>query len=308
MKFHPPFLFMQFSLRFYLLLSGACITLLSHWFPLDEKYQLIFMVASFVVFGIPHGALDLYIEEGFDEKADLRKVFFRYILFSALYIGLWYLNPAAALVIFIVITAFHFGEIDWIGRTRGGIKKILYFLLGLCWILFLLSHHVNEALRIFESITRYNINKTLFLEWAEILFPFSLAGMLSLFVFFFFKKDEYFAGGRLWYFAAGQQLALVLMALFTPLWIFFAFYFGIWHSLLSLDKIRFHFKLNSTLHDWLFLLRKALPFSVLAWIGILYFIFLTVSSTDAAGMLSLVFIGLAVLTVPHLQVFTKLNR
>jgi uncharacterized membrane protein len=51
-----------------------------------------------------------------------------------------------------------------------------------------------------------------------------------------------------------------------------------------------------------------MPFSAMAWIGILYFIFLTVKSTDPTGMLSLVFIGLAVLTVPHLQVFTKLNK
>jgi uncharacterized membrane protein len=77
---------------------------------------------------------------------------------------------------------------------------------------------------------------------------------------------------------------------------------------LSLDKIRAHFKLQSNWHDWSFLLKKAMPFSAMAWIGILYFIFLTVKSTDPSGMLSLVFIGLAVLTVPHLQVFTKLNK
>ena len=41
---------------------------------------------------------------------------------------------------------------------------------------------------------------------------------------------------------------------------------------------------------------------------ILFFLFLTVKSNDLAGMLSLVFIGLAVLTIPHLHVFTKLNK
>ena len=105
-----------------------------------------------------------------------------------------------------------------------------------------------------------------------------------------------------------QTAILLALAMTTPLWIFFGFYFGIWHSLLSLDKIRTCFGLKFTLSDWLQLLKKALPFSVMTWIGILYFIFLTQKSSDANGILSLVFIGLAVLTGPHLLVFTKMSK
>jgi Brp/Blh family beta-carotene 15,15'-monooxygenase len=299
---------MQFLLRFSLLLLGVFISILSNFFFVEERTQLIYMIIAFIVLGVPHGALDIYVEAGLDEQKDNRKIFIRYVIQAGLYIFLWYWQPAIALFIFILITAFHFGEIDWIGYANDQVKKIIYFVLGLCWIIFLLSLHVKTALDIFNSITRNQVNPEDFLNWANLLYPVSIAGMILIYGFLFFKRSTYFLLPQYWLIAVVQQVLLFVLAHVTPLWIFFAFYFGIWHSILSLDKIRSHLKLGATWNDWLFLLKKAMPFSMMAWIGILYFIFLTVKSTDTAGMLSLVFIGLAVLTVPHLQVFTKLNK
>lgn len=299
---------MQLPLRFILLFTGILFCTLSQWLFQEESTQLVYMVVTFVLFGIPHGALDIYLEAGLDQRKDNRKIFIRYVLQAGLYVFIWYWNPAIALLLFILITAFHFGEIDWIGYTNDRTKKVIYFSLGLCWIVFLLSLHVQTALSIFDSITRNQINEKAFLQWAEFLYPVSIAGMTLLYGFLFYKRSTYFLWPQYWLIAVVQQIILFVLAHVTPLWIFFAFYFGIWHSILSLDKIRTHLKLEATIQQWLFLLKKAMPFSVMAWIGILYFIFLTVKSTDTSGMLSLVFIGLAVLTVPHLQVFTKLNK
>ena len=299
---------MQLPLRLVLLIAGIALCIVGQIVPMQEKSQLVLMVITFLLLGIPHGALDVYIEGGLEQQNDHRKIFLRYILTAALYIALWFWKPGIALLVFILITAFHFGEIDWIGNTSDRAKKVVYFFIGLCWILLLLSRHVDTALGVFESITRNQINQERFLNWGKIVYPVSLITMLLLYIFLFYKKEAYFTWPQYWYLAALQQIILLVLAHTTPLWIFFSFYFGIWHSVLSLDKIRTHFKLSSSLQDWLFLLKKAMPFSAMAWIGILYFIFLTVKSTDPTGMLSLVFIGLAVLTIPHLQVFTKLNK
>jgi Brp/Blh family beta-carotene 15,15'-monooxygenase len=266
------------------------------------------MILTFILLGIPHGSLDIYIEAGLDQQKDNRKIFVRYVLQAGLFIFIWYWKPIIALIIFILITAFHFGEIDWIGYSNDRIKKLIYFTLGLCWITLLLSLHVDTALNVFDSITRKQINAEAWLQWAKVIYPVSIAGMGIIYGFLYFKRSTYFLWPQYWWIALLQQTVLFILAHQTPLWIFFAFYFGIWHSILSLDKIRSHLNLGSEWKDWLFLLKKAMPFSVMAWIGILYFMFLTVKSTDTTGMLSLVFIGLAVLTVPHLQVFTKLNK
>lgn len=299
---------MQLSLRIILLLLGIIASLLSNSILLPEKYQLVFMIIIFILLGVPHGSLDIYIEEGIDSNKDSRKVFIRYVLQALAYILIWYWAPPLALLLFILITAFHFGEIDWIGNSSTNLQKTIYFFLGLCWIIFLLSLHVNTALDIFASITRNQITTEYFLKWANFLYPSSIAGMIFIYGFLFYKRSTYFLWPQYWWLATVQQVLLFTLAHITPLWIFFAFYFGIWHSILSLDKIRAHLKLGTSWRDWFFLLKKAMPFSVMAWIGILYFIFSTVKSSDTDGMLSLVFIGLAVLTVPHLQVFTKLNK
>lgn len=266
------------------------------------------MIFTFILLGVPHGSLDIYVEAGLDKNKDNRKIFLRYVLQAVAYILIWYWAPPLALLLFILITAFHFGEIDWIGHSTTGVQKTIYFFLGLCWIIFLLSLHVNTALDVFNAITRDRITSDIFLYWSKFLYPLSLMGMTLSYGFLFYKRSSYFSNPYLWGIAMLQQIILFVLAHFTPLWIFFAFYFGVWHSILSLDKIRAHLELNKSINSWIFLLKKALPFSVMAWIGILYFIFSTVKSTDTTGMLSLVFIGLAVLTVPHLQVFTKLKN
>ena len=122
---------MQLTLRLFLLIAGIALCLLEQIFPMQEKSQLVLMVITFVLLGIPHGALDVYIEGGLDQQNDHRKIFLRYVFSAALYIALWFWKPGIALFIFILITAFHFGEIDWIGNTNNQAKKVVYFFLGL---------------------------------------------------------------------------------------------------------------------------------------------------------------------------------
>ena len=254
----PPFLNMQLKLRFIVLTAGVLLCLLGDWFIQSEKTQLMWMIVTFILLGIPHGALDIYIEAGLDQQKDNRKIFLRYVLQAGLFIFIWYWKPVIALIIFILITAFHFGEIDWIGYAKDRLKKITYFTLGLCWITLLLSLHVDTALNVFDSITRNQINQEAWLQWAKIVYPVSIAGMVIMYGFLFIKKSTYFRESQYWWIALLQQTVLFLLAHLTPLWIFFAFYFGIWHSILSLDKIRSHLKLGSERKDWLFLLKKAI--------------------------------------------------
>lgn len=299
---------MQLQLRLSLLVAGVSLTLLTWCIPMSENHQLLFMVISFVLFGIPHGALDISIEEELQKKANTKKIFLQYVALAFFYIFLWYILPILALILFLLVTAFHFGEIDWIGTKKGHTATGIYFLLGLSWILLLLSYHAGTALGIFSSITRKQLDQDMLMDLARIIFPVSLSLLIATYGFLFIRRQQFFISPVQWYLSTLQTAILLTLALITPLWIFFAFYFGIWHSLLSLDKIRTCFGLKFTVKDWLLLLKKALPFSVMAWIGIIYFILLTQKSSDGNGILSLVFIGLAVLTGPHLLVFTKLSK
>lgn len=302
-----PFVFMQIRLRIILIFFGILLAVCCSQFVFSENQQLTFMLVTFLLFGVPHGSLDLFIDANSGRYEENRIVFIRYVATVAAYGILWYLLPEYALILFILITAFHFGEIDWIGNYTGLKHKWKYFLLGFCWILFLLSSHIQEAINIFDAITRRLVDKSIFIDFAHYAYFASIVVMFALYVFLYFNRKVSFPHPRLYYFSLLQQAFLFLLSSAMPLWFFFAFYFGIWHSVLSLDKIRIHMKKVNTLQEWFKLLKLAMPFSVLAWIGIVYFILLTSRMDDKPQMLSIVFIGLSVLTLPHLQIFTKLN-
>jgi Brp/Blh family beta-carotene 15,15'-monooxygenase len=223
------------------------------------------------------------------------------------YALVWYFFPIAALVIFILITAFHFGEIDWMGKTENIIHKIAYSVIGLLWILLLLSKNVNFALEVFMRMERSAFNEKQWIHLANKIYPITLIGLFAVYAVLFFFKELFFSKNKYYYYLIIQQLTLIVFALFMPLWLCFAFYFGFWHSLLSFDKIRITFNMPNNFIGWKDLLIKAAPFSIMAWFGFVYITLSTLNSKDASGIFTLLFISLSVLALPHLQIFTKIK-
>jgi Brp/Blh family beta-carotene 15,15'-monooxygenase len=121
-----------------------------------------------------------------------------------------------------------------------------------------------------------------------------------------FYRDLY-STKREFVFSVLQILLLAVINIALPLWLCFAFYFGVWHSTLSFDMIRRDLKLENNLFGWWILVKKALPYATVAWGGILLFIIFRADTRDLMEVFHLFFIGIAVLTLPHLQVFTKLK-
>jgi Brp/Blh family beta-carotene 15,15'-monooxygenase len=261
-----------------------------------------------ILFGVPHGALDLYIDQHL-QKTDSKQVVFlaKYIANILVYASIWYFFPIAALVIFIFITAYHFGEIDWMGKTSTILHKIIYSLLGFAWILFLLTKNIHFALDIFLTMGRSTIQKEGLIQLAAKIYPYTLLIIVAIYLMLFFFKSYFFEKSTSYYYSLLQTALLVVFVLYMPLWISFTFYFGFWHSLLSFDKIRISFAIPNNFTGWKGLLLKAAPFSIMAWFGFAYITFLTLNSKDASGIFTLLFITLSVLALPHLQVFTKLK-
>jgi Brp/Blh family beta-carotene 15,15'-monooxygenase len=270
--------------------------------------QISFLIIILILFGVPHGALDLYIDQHLQKTDTKQNIFLlKYLANIVLYAVIWYFFPVLALIIFIAITAFHFGEIDWMGKTNTFIHKVVYTLLGFAWILFLLTKNVNFALDIFLTMGRSAIKKDFLIELANRIYPYTLLtiGVIH-FILFIFKK-YFFLKEANFYYSLLQTMLLICFVLFMPLWISFTFYFGFWHSLLSFDKIRISFNIPNNISGWKGLLFKAAPFSIMAWFGFAYITFLTLNSKDSSGIFTLLFISLSVLALPHLQVFTKLK-
>jgi len=299
---------MQIKLRLYLILFAFFLFLIDSIFVLTNSTQISFLILVLILFGVPHGALDLYIDQHLHKSDSNQKIFLlKYIGNIVAYALVWYFFPIAALVIFILITAYHFGEIDWLGKTDNIIHKTAYSVIGLLWILLLLSKNVNFALEVFIRMERSAFNEKQWIHLANKIYPITLFGLFAVYAVLFFFKGLFFSNNKYYYYSLIQQLTLIIFAFFMPLWLCFAFYFGFWHSLLSFDKIRITFSMPNNFTGWKNLLIKAAPFSIMAWFGFSYITLSTLNSKDASGIFTLLFISLSVLALPHLQIFTKVK-
>ena len=299
---------MQIKLRGYLLLFAIVLYLVELVFHFNTGTQISFLIFILILFGVPHGALDLYIDQHLTQNKSNQNIFLlKYIGNILLYALVWYFLPIAALIIFILITSYHFGEIDWMGKSNTWLHKFVYTLLGFAWILFLLTKNIHFALDVFLTMGRSSIHKEPLIQLAAEIYPFTLVTLLLTHLVLFFTKNYFFTSPKYYYYSLAQVAILIIFVLYMPLWISFAFYFGFWHSLLSFDKIRLSFEIPNTLKGWGGLLFKSAPFSVMAWFGFAYITFLTLNSKDSSGIFTLLFISLSVLALPHLQVFTKLK-
>jgi Brp/Blh family beta-carotene 15,15'-monooxygenase len=299
---------MQIKLRLYLILFAFFLFLIDWIFVLTNSTQISFLILVLILFGVPHGALDLYIDQHLQKSDSNQKAFLlKYIGNIIAYALVWYFFPTAALVIFILITAYHFGEIDWLGKTDNIIHKLAYSVIGLLWILLLLSKNINFALQIFIRMERSAFNESQWVQLANKIYPITLIGLFAVYAVLFFFKGLFFSNNKYYYYALLQQITLIIFAFFMPLWLCFAFYFGFWHSLLSFDKIRITFSMPNNFTGWKNLLIKAAPFSIMAWFGFSYITLSTLNSKDASGIFTLLFISLSVLALPHLQIFTKIK-
>jgi Brp/Blh family beta-carotene 15,15'-monooxygenase len=301
---------MQIQLRQVLLLIGFLLALLHAWFPISSSHQLVVLFVTLFTLGIPHGALDFYIDKKVNNTAGLKHKYiflFKYFLNMIVYSLVWYFFPTIAILIFIGLTAFHFGEIDWLGKSYNGIHKLIYSLLGLSWILFLLSKNIDTAIDVFVLLGQSKMQAAEYIYFAKIILPISQAALVIIHVVLFFSSRYFFSDNKQFFFAVMQIGCLTILNMLLPLWLCFSFYFGLWHSILSFDKIRQEFEINNSLSGWLQLLGKATPYALAAWTGIIVFMIWSLKSWDIKEILPLLFIGIAVLALPHLQVFTKIK-
>lgn len=301
---------MQIQLRQLLLLVGFLLALLHAWFPISPNNQLIVLFVTLFSLGIPHGALDFYIDKKVNRTSGIKHKYFflfKYFLNMIAYALVWYFLPTIAIVIFIGLTAFHFGEIDWLGKSYTGIHKLVYSLLGLSWILFLLSKNIHTAIDVFVLLGQSKMQAAEYIDIAKIVLPIAQAALVMIHIVLFFSSRYFFSDNKQFFFAVMQIGCLTILNMLLPLWLCFSFYFGLWHSILSFDKIRQEFGMKNTVRGWFALLSKATPYALAAWTGIVVFIVWTLKSWDIKEILPLLFIGIAVLALPHLQVFTKLK-
>ncbi len=271
---------------------------------LNDKFQIMVGFLLIFSFGILHGANDLVILTKLNTSkrtVSFLKLILSYItvvLFSAF---LFVMLPWLALLLFILVSGYHFGEQHWQNLKDfppKWLKHAFQFNYGIFILLLLFVFHVKEVEQIIFSIINIDV------QFINIVFLLAVFGfVLSLFFVYYSYKSVEFRKK-----VAEELLYLlvftVLFKVGSLIW-GFALYFIFWHSIPSLiDQIKYLYG-NYSFNNFKLYFKSAFVYWLVSLIGIviLYLIFKNETIFDA-----LFFSFLAAITFPHAFVILKMYK
>tara|TARA_B100000674_G_scaffold78464_2_gene54530 strand:+ start:3060 stop:4964 length:1905 start_codon:yes stop_codon:yes gene_type:complete len=237
-------------------------------------YQVLLMVIGMLIIGIPHGALDHFTEAIDKGKKITVKFISRYLMLMALVFLIWVWNPFIALIVFLVYSAWHFGQTD---VNQWGVKsKLIGFLWGCILLGYLFITHFDE-LNIILSALEVPVLKSF--QEMDI-----LKGLIiGLGVLFSacFRKFQWFL-----------VVCFLFFSQFTNLIFSFAIYFILHHSRLGWLHLKNELKVS---HLRMYL--RALPFNLGA--VLLFVLFFTNFELSLKENIAYFFIFLSCVSFPH---------
>jgi Brp/Blh family beta-carotene 15,15'-monooxygenase len=276
---------------------------------LSVNIQLLLLTIIMLFTGIPHGSLDFCLEEQryLEHQIKINRVMFftKYLLYMMLYAVLWFFLPNLSLLVFICITAYHFGEIDWILKNNASLNSILMFVYGLLMILFIITIHINDTAPLIYVLIKKRLEIEQIIIIGDSLILYCKIGFCFVIAFIFIvRKKINWTLTDLGAFLIQSLLLYVICAL-LPIYLSFTFYFGLWHSTLSFDIIRKQLNFKNNIKGWKKMIAKCLPFVTVTIFALILFSFSNYSLSLSSTVITNFIIGIAVLTLPHFQVFSK---
>lgn len=280
--------------------------------PLPMVVQFMFCGSLLVVAGIPHGALDHLVER--ERAARLGQSFSllgflaKYLFTMGVYAGAWLLAPVPCLLVFLLISAWHFGETDLDTAPETAYWSLARLSAGGFVLAFILLTHAAETTPILTRIVQNNELATSVWQGIIVQTGAVLRGWatltLVLMMLAFGQRPALVDGWRM-----ARLLAIVGLTYYLPLLPAFMLYFGGWHALSSFNTLRDYLPMNTTdlaksaWQVW----QQSLPLTGIA------FGFLGICAVGwhyAAPNLDplpILFILLSLITLPHIGVMHTIN-
>ena len=271
------------------------ITFFCFWVAgfLIETFQEIVGLFLILTIGIIHGANDvLIIKKNNPQKFSWVLIIFKYILLIFLFGFFYFFSPKLFLIIFIALSAYHFGEQHWLeDKIRVSLieRFFVFFYGGFLLSLFLLLNFM-ESQEIIYEITKAKVPLKAF----QVVMIFCSILLLSLGVFLY--KRGLGVSERLW----RELLILVILAAifeYSNLVWGFAIYFIVWHSIPSIRSQIVYLYSDISRKS----IYKYFSSSFLYWFvsicGLIFLIF--IFQDQKKLLLSILFPFIAALTFPH---------
>lgn len=269
----------------------------------NPQLELILFVVLMVGTGIPHGATDHVIDRFHRQQ---QQGSFSWVTFLLTYLGAmvlyglaWYILPQLSLAIFILISAYHFGQSQFMFvrlNENHWIKQISYVSWGLLILGGIIGFHAAESNEVLAALWA----QSQYVRW-EAYFPtlMVVSGVLWLGTMVWFWRQGCINGRELGLEILHVGILLAICAT-TSLLVSFAIYFGLWHALASISHEIRIFRTTQPGFDLRSFVRQALPFSLLSFVGIGLLLWLGQWLGGYFSPYLLFFIAISTLTLPHM--------
>lgn len=291
-------------------LIALLFVIVGYFFPaVLNRWEMILAVALIVLIGIPHGATDhlifRYSTRPFLGTRRMNRFYGSYLLLIGLYALLWWLSPAISFVLFLVMSAYHFGQSNWNYasfpyRLQAG---IYYMSWGAYVIVAPVLLHYSSVMYILENILRREVpylNPGLCWWIVGGLLAWNLLLIVAL-------KSKNTLSLRQKLEEILSLLVLSLVFLFTPVLLGFAVYFVFWHSMSSvMDQVRF-FQNHKNQYSIRKYAKDTAPFTILAVAGLAGMFWVQFTFTDGIRV-GWLFIFISIITLPHMLLIDQLYR
>jgi len=293
---------------------GAAMLVWSKWAePLPIAFQIGYFATMIAITGIPHGALDHVIARVNDEHQNKRfsmvQFLVKYLLAMAGYALCWVFFPSISLLLFLIISAWHFGETDIANVGNNLIWNLSRMLWGSFVLLLILLTHQQESIDIISRITHFERGTQLVIEACaahatSILVGLGIASSMLTAYCFLTHENTYSLNALL------NLMVILVLCIKLPLLPSFALYFAGWHSIRSFELI-FRYLQNDKAHAHLqpaSLWMRSIPMTIMAALFFLASAYVWSFSELNSDPLPVVFIFLSVITLPHLDVMDKMIK
>lgn len=263
--------------------------------------ELILNILAFsgiLTFGIIHGANDLFLIDKVSTKKNLKVQFTYYLLMVLGFFIFFYSFPALALLTFVFLSSYHFGEhqLTLFNKKEVNSIKFLYFSYGLTIFSLIFYFNLNQVNEIIFDITSIKLNYNFY----YIILVVSSFLTISQSLFFYKSlKDQLLI----------QVLLIILFVItlnFSNLIWSFGVYFVIWHSLPSIIE-QTNFLYGKTKRDNIIkYFKKASFYWILSLFGLVFTYYFFYE--NQSQLLSIFFSFLAAITFPHTFVIAKIKK
>jgi len=241
---------------------------------------LYLSLAAIMLLGVPHGAFDPIIADRLgwlSNSSRLVMFYLGYLLVTVLVFFIWPVFPMMSLFGFLLVSVYHFSQ-DF--KVRSVLGRLSYGTLILTIPVVLHSLRVEE---LFDHLLFGQSSKPL---TVIMMFACAISFLLLLFSFKSYSKKQLI-----------ELAAIVSMGLLLDPLVYFALFFCLLHS-------PRHIK-----HEWNLLPIHKQKMSLVIGVGVIFATYilaviaanyLNLSLSDVSGFFTIVFIGLAALTYPHM--------